>query len=129
MTYPQIKRIAILISIAVMSNMLAACSSAFEMQSSSEVESQMEAIYRSSKDPSSSPTSTPGSLEVHWQILYDRAVAMETYLGSMLSHDDHGGIFIFDGTFGDTLEDTANNALAVYSGEKSVLVLLDSPWS
>lgn len=84
-----------------------------------------------------------------WQELFDSATAMERYLRSVLSDKDHGGISVFTGTLGDTLEDTINDidagvprliiyainkaalnqAIQAYTGKPPKIILKDGQWS
>lgn len=84
-----------------------------------------------------------------WQELFDSATAMERYLRSVLSDKDHGGISVFTGTWGDTLEDTINDidagvprliiyainkdalnqAIQIYTGKPPKIIIKDGQWS
>lgn len=82
-----------------------------------------------------------------WQAMLDRATAMEKYLRSVLSDRDHGGLSVFTGTRGDTIDDTANDvdipriliyamnkdainqAIQLYTGKQCEVITKDAKWS
>lgn len=84
-----------------------------------------------------------------WQELFDRATATESYLRSVLSDSDHGGISVFTGTWGDTLDnavndtdagmprliihvinkDAFNKAIQLYTGKQCKFIIEDGKWS
>ena len=84
-----------------------------------------------------------------WQEMFGCATAMESYLRSVLSDSEHGGISIFTGTLGDTLEETANDtdagiprliiyaiskdalnkAIQSYTGKQCKVIIKDARWS
>lgn len=166
------KVLTMLIAIALLTCLLSACDSANELQSSTEIESQPEPIYSSSEAPASStadleasssappevknPTlevsqsvPPPKPTEEDWQTLFDRATAMEKYLRGALTSQDIGGMYVFTGTAGDTLGETAkdtaagkprlciwvskkdvvNTAIQSYPSKKADVVLQNARWS
>lgn len=84
-----------------------------------------------------------------WQELFDSATAMESYLRSVLSDSDHGGISVFTGTWGDTIDDAVNDtdagmprliihvinkdafnkAIQSYTGKRCKFIIEDGKWS